>query len=211
VAKRIDVQSARTLAKQGFSVLHLDEHEYYGDRHASLTVDEMMQWVEELQSSPSTRYSNASYEFPSAQFKDDLPKVARQYALSLFPTVLPARGDLIETLIDEDVGKYVNFRLVDGVAIFQTTRDGRSSSNGVWKRVPAGKDQIFKDSSLSLLEKRRLMKFIMFASSEKGFTLGAEDVDPLLRGEPGIRQYHIVQLRRTLASQAKNRNRSSST
>jgi RAB protein geranylgeranyltransferase component A len=171
----------------------------------------MMQWVEEIQSSPSTRYSDASFEFPSSQFKDDLPRIARQYALSLFPTVLPARGDLIETLIEEDVGKYVNFRLVDGVAIFQTTRDDSSNPNGTWKKVPAGKDQIFKDSSLSLLEKRRLMKFIMFASSEKGFALGAEDVDPLLRGEPGVRSYHIAELRRTLAPQAKNRNRSSIT
>jgi RAB protein geranylgeranyltransferase component A len=168
------------LAKQGLSVLHLDEHEYYGDRHASLTVDEMMQWVDEIQSS-SSRYSRASYEFPSAQFQDQLSKVARQYALSIFPTVLPARGDLIDLLIEEDVGKYVNFRLVDGVAIYQPAQ-GEQASTGTWKRVPAGKDQIFKDSSLSLLEKRRLMKFIMFASSEKGFSQAEGEADPLLRG-----------------------------
>lgn len=170
------------LAKQGLSVLHLDEHEYYGDRHASLTVDEMMQWVEAIQSS-STRYSQASYEFPSTPFQDQVSKVARQYALSVFPTILPARGDLIDLLIEEDVGKYVNFRLVDGVAIYQPVQEGEQRSTGTWKKVPAGKDQIFKDSSLSLLEKRRLMKFIMFASSERGFIQEEGEVDPLLRGE----------------------------
>jgi RAB protein geranylgeranyltransferase component A len=143
----------------------------------------MMQWVDEIRASSATQFADASYEFPSEEFKNDLPRVARQYSLSLFPTVLPARGDLIETLIEEDVGKYVNFRLVDGVAIHQAASPGEASSTRSWKRVPAGKDQIFKDSSLSLLEKRRLMKFIMFASSEKGFSLGGEDVDPLLRGK----------------------------
>lgn len=167
-----------------------------------------MQWVDEVRASPRTRYADASYEFPSEQFKDDLPRVARQYALSLFPTVLPARGDLIETLIEEDVGKYVNFRLVDGIAILDTPRQGEPIFNGSWKRVPAGKDQIFKDSSLSLLDKRRLMKFIMFASSEKGFSLGGEDVDPLLRGELIIASLYR-QLHDQSTGQAKNMKRSS--
>lgn len=188
---------ASCLAKQGLSVLHLDEHEYYGDRHASLTVDEMMQWVDRIQSS-SSRYLQASYEFPSTQFQEQLGKVARQYALSVFPTILPARGDLIDLLIEEDVGKYVNFRLVDGVAIYQATQDEEQGSSGSWKRVPAGKDQIFKDSSLSLLEKRRLMKFIMFASSGKGFTQVEEDVDPLLRGKLTIVLSHLECLRNNL-------------
>lgn len=144
-----------------------------------------MQWVDGIQPS-SSRYSQASFEFPSTRFQEQLSKVARQYALSVFPTILPARGDLIDLLIEEDVGKYVNFRLVDGVAIYQPSREEEHELSGRWKRVPAGKDQIFKDSSLSLLEKRRLMKFIMFASSEKGFTQVEEDVDPLLRGKPTI-------------------------
>lgn len=168
-----------------------------------------MQWVDEVQASSSTRYADASYEFPSELFKDDLPRVARQYALSLFPTTLPARGDLIETLIEEDVGKYVNFRLVDGIAILHTPRQGDSSHSGSWKRVPAGKDQIFKDSSLSLLDKRRLMKFIMFASSEKGFSLGKEDVDPMLRGELIITSLFHRSFSRPVTGQAKKANRSS--
>lgn len=152
-----------------------------------------MQWVDGIQPS-SSRYSQASFEFPSKRFQEQLSKVARQYALSVFPTILPARGDLIDLLIEEDVGKYVNFRLLDGVAIYQPTREEEQESSGRWKRVPAGKDQIFKDSSLSLLEKRRLMKFIMFASSEKGFSQVEEDVDPLLRGKPTISCLPLVSL-----------------
>jgi RAB protein geranylgeranyltransferase component A len=161
-------------------VLHLDPHEYYGDRHASLTVDEMVQWVEEIQASSLPRYAAASYEFPTPEFKSNLNKVARQYALSVFPAILPARGDLIDTLIAEDVAKYVSFRLVDGVSTYQKPSAGEPSGSGKWKRVPAGKDQIFKDSSLSLLDKRRLMKFIMFASAERD----AEgwEAEPLLQG-----------------------------
>lgn len=171
-----------TLAKQGYSVLHLDPHEYYGDRHASLTVDEMMQWVKEIQASSLPRYAAASYEFPTSEFEGDLNRVARQYALSVFPAILPARGDLIDTLIEEDVAKYVSFRLVDGVSTYQKPSIGEASGTGKWKRVPAGKDHIFKDSSLSLLDKRRLMKFIMFASTERD---SADwDSESLLQGKP---------------------------
>ncbi|KAJ9125382.1 hypothetical protein QFC22_000342 [Naganishia vaughanmartiniae] len=171
--------AASSLAKQGYSVLHLDPHEYYGDRHASLTVDEMVQWVKEIQASCLPRYTAASYEFPTPEFESNLNRVARQYALSIFPAILPARGDLIDTLIAEDVAKYVSFRLVDGVSTYQKPSTGGAGGIGKWKRVPAGKDQIFKDSSLSLLEKRRLMKFIMFASAERD--LAGWDSEPLLQ------------------------------
>ncbi|KAJ9109040.1 hypothetical protein QFC21_000366 [Naganishia friedmannii] len=173
--------AASTLAKQGYSVLHLDPHEYYGDRHASLTVDEMVQWVKEIQAASLPRYTAASYESPASDFEDNLDRVARQYALSVFPAILPARGDLIDTLIAEDVAKYVSFRLVDGVSTYQKPSAGEPKGNGKWKRVPAGKDQIFKDSSLSLLEKRRLMKFIMFASAERDSD--GWNSEPVLQGK----------------------------
>ncbi|KAJ9109768.1 hypothetical protein QFC19_001998 [Naganishia cerealis] len=173
--------AASALAKRGLSVLHLDPHEYYGDRHASLTVDEMVQWVNEIQASALHQYTAASYEFPISEFESNLNKVARQYALSVFPAILPARGDLIDTLIAEDVGKYVSFRLVDGVSTYQKPRAGELRETARWKRVPAGKDQIFKDSSLSLLDKRRLMKFIMFASSER--SSDGWETEPLLQGK----------------------------
>lgn len=215
-------------AKHGLSVLHLDENEYYGDRHASLTVQELIGWVEShdqrssisdanarasvLPLKNSTASSNdswyASFEFPasveptiptsqatpsckaSTSFQSELPRLSRQYALSLFPSVLPSRGPLIETLIDEDVGKYVNFRLVDGILVYnngnsndwaddrQKGKDVATKDTKRYRKVPGSKDQIFKDGSLSLLEKRRLMKFLMEAAVMK-----EEDTETLNKGK----------------------------
>jgi RAB protein geranylgeranyltransferase component A len=49
------------------------------------------------------------------------------------------------------------------------------------RRVPGSKEQVFKDKEISLMEKRRLMKFLMFSAGE------FED-DPLLKGKDNKRK-----------------------
>ena len=44
------------------------------------------------------------------------------------------------------------------------------------KRVPGSKEEVFKDKSIGLVDKRRLMKFLMFVAGE------FED-DEILKGE----------------------------
>lgn len=85
---------------------------------------------------------------------------------------MPSRGALVSTLISSDVSKYVSFRLLDGVSIWE---------DGAARRVPGGKEDVFKDKSVSLLDKRRLMKALLFIGGE------FED-DELLKGheEDGI-------------------------
>lgn len=45
-------------------------------------------------------------------------------------------------------------------------------SVGIWdndgsiKKVPGSKEDVFKDKSIGLLDKRRLMKFLMFAAGD---------------------------------------------
>lgn len=149
---------ASSCAKRGLSVLHLDRNDFYGDRHASLTVTELVGHIK----------ASGDCKFPSPDFERGVQRLSRQYALSLFPAVLPSRGPLIDLLIREDVGKYVNFRLVDSVLIWQ--EDTRT-----FRRVPGSKDQVFKDSSLSLLEKRRLMKFLMETASDDETAMNDEE------------------------------------
>jgi RAB protein geranylgeranyltransferase component A len=60
------------------------------------------------------------------------------------------------------VSKYVSFRILDSVSVWQQTEDGE----GKVRRVPGSKEQVFKDKDISLMEKRRLMKFLMFAAGE---------------------------------------------
>lgn len=157
----------RALAKAGKSVLHLDPNEYYGGEQASLTLDELQAWsnartastpLAESSSAAYTRnqqerYTRATTSEPDAQLLAN----RRRYALSLFPAVLPSRGPLITTLINSGVSKYVSFRMLDSVSLWD---------QGAVRRVPGSKEQVFKDKDISLQEKRKLMKFLMFAVRE---------------------------------------------
>lgn len=76
--------------------------------------------------------------------------------------MLPSRGPLISTLIDSDVSKYVSFRLLDSVSIW----DSAAGDGGGLQRVPGSKEDVFKDKSVGLVDKRRMMKFLMWATGD---------------------------------------------
>ena len=160
----------RALAKAGKTVLHLDENNYYGGDQASLTVPELIEWCAKRSTkAPATTYLKAqASRFTQAKASHEIPN-GRRYALSLFPAILPSRGPLIDTLIASDVSKYVSFRLLGSVSIWDS-----SASRPV--RVPGSKEAVFKEKRFGLLEKRRLMKFLLFAA-------GDFESDELLAGE----------------------------
>ena len=74
------------------------------------------------------------------------------------PTIIPSIGPLIDSLIASGVSRYGGFKLLERVAIFEKP--------GVVKPVPGNKEDVFKNKQLSLLHKRRLMRFLMFAGGE---------------------------------------------
>ena len=138
---------------------------------------------------------NASYEYPQPEHSVATSQVTfrkevengsrgRQYAISLYPGLLPARGKLIDTLISSGVSGYVGFRIVDGVGLLEPpiapSNDEIQEVNGSIKKVPSSKGQVFKDKTMSLLEKRKLMKMLMFVANLD--ETKAED-DPLIKGE----------------------------
>ena len=111
------------------------------------------------------RYTHVS----TSTLTPSLDSDKRRYALSLFPSVLPSRGPLISTLIASDVSKYVSFRLLDSVSVWDT------ATGGV-RRVPGNKEDVFMEKSIGLRDKRMLTKFLMFAAGEF-------EADPILVGE----------------------------
>jgi Rab proteins geranylgeranyltransferase component A len=82
----------------------------------------------------------------------------RQYAISLSPSIIPSTGPLISALISSGVAKYGSFRLLEGIGIYDPS--------GAVKSVPSSKEGIFNDKSISLIDKRRLMRFLTFAAGE---------------------------------------------
>ncbi|CAE6379073.1 unnamed protein product [Rhizoctonia solani] len=99
--------------------------------------------------------------------------VSRQYSLSLTPHLIPATGPFIAALVNSGVSRYGSFVLPKRVVI--QTQDG-------FKNVPANKQDVFKDKAISLVQKRRLIKFLMFATGEfeQSTELQGKETTPLL-------------------------------
>jgi Rab proteins geranylgeranyltransferase component A len=83
---------------------------------------------------------------------------SRQYSLSLSPSIIPSVGPLISSLISSGVSRYGGYRLLERVGIYH--------SPGVVNPVPGSKEAVFKSKDISLVEKRRLMRFLAFAAGE---------------------------------------------
>lgn len=141
------------LSKAGRTVIHLDEKPYYGSREASLSLHELIEWAA---SEPSASYSFPAFDTMS--LPAEIAQLSRQCALSLAPSLVPAVGDFIDALVRAGVSRYTGFRLLDAVVV--------GDREGGKKRVPASKEDVFKDRGLSLPDKRRLMKFLLLAAGD---------------------------------------------
>ncbi|BGO93134.1 hypothetical protein NBRC10512_003318 [Rhodotorula toruloides] len=143
---------AAALSKAGYSVLQLDSAPYYGTAHASLSLLELHDWAS---STPGAEPSSPS---PPA----DLSKLSQRFALSLCPILLRAKGPGLDLLVRSKVASYLQFGLLGGVGLWQDAERGVA-------RVPASKADVFNDSTLSLVEKRRLTKLLLFAAGDEPF------------------------------------------
>lgn len=152
------------LAKAGHSVLHVDSRAYYGEDQATLSLKELIDWAEAHREASSD--GSVAIEFPSSGSQDlplDLAQSARRYNVSLCPTIYPSVGPFITSLVRSGVAKYTGFRLVDSIALYH---------HGQLKPAASTKEDIFKDNTLSLIEKRRVMKFVMAANADDDAALG---------------------------------------
>lgn len=134
-------------------MLHIDSSADYGGRDASLSLQDLVAFV--ARPPAQLHISKLSNPVP---ISEHLLKRSRDYAISLSPSVLPATGPLITALVQSGVARYSAFKLLDAIGIYRST--------GGVETIPASKEDVFKSKALSLIEKRRLMKFLMFASGE---------------------------------------------
>ncbi len=84
----------------------------------------------------------------------ELLRSSRSYNLDSTPKLLGSHDTLVETLIRSGVGRYLEFKSVDDIYILD---------QGSLEKVPSSKEDVFTNKSVSLIEKRKLMKFLTFA------------------------------------------------
>ncbi|RDX39749.1 FAD/NAD(P)-binding domain-containing protein [Lentinus brumalis] len=154
---------AAALSKAGYKVAHLDTNQYYGGDEASLTLDELAEWADARANagdgpSSSVYLANQRARYTSITRSPTIPPQSRQYSVSLAPSIVPSIGPHIESLIASGVSRYGQFKLLEKVAVYDRP--------GYVQSVPGGKEDVFKSKALSLVDKRRLMRFLMFAAGE---------------------------------------------
>ncbi|KAI8984914.1 FAD/NAD-P-binding domain-containing protein [Trametes punicea] len=155
--------AAAALSKAGFKVAHVDNNTYYGGDEASLTLDELALWADTraapADDKPVSQYlAKQKARYTSISRSPQIPAQSRQYAVCLAPSIVPSLGPHIDSLIASGVSRYGSFKLLEKVAIYDRP--------GYVQNVPGSKEDVFKSKTLSLVEKRRLMRFLMFAAGE---------------------------------------------
>jgi Rab proteins geranylgeranyltransferase component A len=151
------------LAKAGYKVIHVDPNDYYGGDHATLNVDEIISWANLRSASPENESTDEHStgqrgRFISVSYHGSPPPASRQYSLSLLPSIIPSVGPLISTLIGSGVARYGGFKLLEKVALYH--------SPGHVQNVPNTKEDVFNNKQISLINKRRLMRFFTFVSGD---------------------------------------------
>lgn len=165
---RADAFHLSALSKSGYSVLQLDQQAYYGDEWASLSLPELLEW------SAATPGAECVLGDPDAPAR--LGPLGQRFALSLKPTLLRASGTAIDVLVRSKVAAYLQFGMLNGVGQWRSKEDAPGAAGEV-ERVPASKADVFNHPSLSLVEKRRLTKLLLFAAGPD-----ALEESPLLSG-----------------------------
>ncbi|KAI1617457.1 GDP dissociation inhibitor [Exophiala viscosa] len=144
---------ALSLSRSGKKVLHVDRHGYYGGNDAGLSLQDAEDWAEDLKSHPGTVFKDASISKPS----DGVLGLSRSYTLSLNPQIIYAQSKFLPTLVSSRIHAQLEFLAVGS---WWVHRDGSLH------KIPSTREDVFNDESLSMKDKRGLMKFLRYVLQE---------------------------------------------
>ncbi len=104
-------------------------------------------------------YSNSfEYKWNSEINEDEFLKTHnRRFSIDLNANLFYSKSKLIDLLIQSDVSKYCEFKLIRSLLTLSFTENRESIK---LERIPTSRSDIFKSTSLTMIEKRLLMKFI---------------------------------------------------
>lgn len=142
----------------------MDPADHYGGAWASLHLDEFVAAVE---AQPEVETTNACVIPSDVDVRVQKGRIMRYegaqlgsstaYNIDVSPHLLYGAGPMISLLIGSGAHHYTEYKLLQGVFV--------SNSQGDFQLVPSTRAEIFRDRTLSPLQKRTLMRFLK-ASSE---------------------------------------------
>lgn len=154
-----DHECTRALAKAGQRVLQLDSGDSYGGPDKSLTLNELHSFIHASSHDDAYLHRSGTSAIPPS-----LESKSRRFNLSLRPTLVPAMSPFVDTLIESGASNYSGFRLLEALAVSSSAQE---EGQGRLQRMPCSKEEIFNSKEMTLLEKRKLMKFLQFAVADQ--------------------------------------------
>jgi RAB protein geranylgeranyltransferase component A len=104
-------------------------------------------------------HSTSLNRLPISSLNNPSPvQSSRAYSLDLSPHLLYCSSDFVSCLASTRLSEYLEFKALEHISILQRGPDGMITL----QKVPSSREDVFT-SSLSLQEKRKLMKFLNFA------------------------------------------------
>ena len=151
-------------SSSGSSVLHLDPNPFYGSHFASLSLPDLTSFLNSnsLSPPPSNTHDFLSVDlvnrslYSSVEISTFEPETLEQHSRTFNvdlcgPRVVFCADESINLMLKSGSNSYVEFKSIDASFV--------GDSSGELRNVPDSRGAIFKDKSLTLLEKNQLMKF----------------------------------------------------
>ncbi|KAH6807984.1 Rab escort protein [Perilla frutescens var. frutescens] len=174
---------ASAASAAGKAVLHLDPNPFYGTHSASLPFDDFISFLRSHSESPSQPPFQTSDDYDSIPLAtrplyseleinshSSVPlENSRKFSLDLVaPRVFFCADAMIDLILKTGINQYMEFKSVDASFV--------SGAGGKLESVPDSRSAIFKNRSLSLTEKNKLMKFFKLVQGHFGNGSGEEKI-----------------------------------
>lgn len=168
---------AAAASRIGKTVLHLDDHDFYGGFWASFNMDALQAYGQKCIDSNDTLepvlesqelkllpgkclISNVEMNWKIPESVEDesetwtrakIKQKMRHFNIDLSPTPLFSNGAMVKLLISSNICRYAEFRAVDRIA---------TVFSGQIKTVPCSRSDVFNTNEVNVVEKRILMKLL---------------------------------------------------
>ncbi|KHN86779.1 Rab proteins geranylgeranyltransferase component A [Toxocara canis] len=92
--------------------------------------------------------------------RSDVENNWRRFSIDLLPKVLLSRGAMVQVICDSEVSKYCEFKCVGRLLCLSANEDSVEGTLLNLQVVPCSRSEIFQSEAITMLEKRRIMKFL---------------------------------------------------
>uniref|UniRef100_A0A3Q2NTG6 Rab proteins geranylgeranyltransferase component A 1 n=1 Tax=Fundulus heteroclitus TaxID=8078 RepID=A0A3Q2NTG6_FUNHE len=150
-----EVKDWSSLMEEGEELIHLSNSDSASITNVqpAQTEGEEPEAEQPLPSSPSNQSKPARKKVSYAQ----LVKEGRRFNIDLVSKLLFSRGSLVDLLIKSNVSRYAEFKNVTRILTYR---------HGNVEQVPCSRADVFASRQLSVVEKRKLMRFLTSCMEE---------------------------------------------